>query len=240
MTRILVILLSTILLTTFLYFKFDSSPDSSGSRALNPWQKKAAVETPQTMRSIASAPNHLKNWPPVPGKTFPHVALYDHTGQEFDLQTLKGKPTLIEVASMTCAGCQGYSGGNKHGGFGGFAAQKDLASIEEYYRRFTGGKDLFSGEINFVQLIIYNLRLEPPIPAELSAWREHFHFDQRKNTSIIAGGGALANGASYRMIPGFLLLDDHLIVRYDATGHHPRHNLYNELLPAIPELLKDS
>lgn len=39
------------------------------------------------------------------------------------------------------------------------------------------------------------------------------------------------------MIPGFFLLDKNMILRGDATGHRPKHNLFTELLAKIPELL---
>ena len=33
------------------------------------------------------------------------------------------------------------------------------------------------------------------------------------------------------MVPGFQLVDRRFVLRWDATGHSPRHNLYTELLP---------
>ena len=53
----------------------------------------------------------------------------------------------------------------------------------------------------------------------------------------LAGGPALHNQASYAMVPGFQLVDRTFVLRWDATGHNPRHSLYRELLPAIPEIL---
>ncbi len=41
----------------------------------------------------------------------------------------------------------------------------------------------------------------------------------------------------YNLIPGFQLIDRDFVLRYDASGHHPRDSLWDDLLPAIPRLL---
>ena len=45
--------------------------------------------------------------------------------------------------------------------------------------------------------------------------------------------------ATYRMIPGFQLVDRDFVLRSDSTGHRPTHNLYTELLPMVGELLTE-
>ena len=58
-----------------------------------------------------------------------------------------------------------------------------------------------------------------------------------RNTYVVSGGAALANGATYKMIPGVMLLDKHHNVVSDATGHQPQHHLYKHLLPQAKRLL---
>jgi hypothetical protein len=206
-----------------------------------PWERKADLETPQRMSEIAKAPVTIPNWPPSVGAEFPDVALYDHEGKPFSLRALKGKPVLLEVVAMSCAGCQAFSGANRlRKGFGGFPAQGGLDSIETFYATYTNGHELFSPEISFVQLIIYNLQLNPPTAKDLEQWRLHFNFDKHRQTYIVSGGAPLANKASFKMIPGFLLLDREQRVLFDATGHQPRHNLFTELLPGMERLLEGS
>ena len=200
------------------------------------WEKKSWIESPKRISELASVPNALNNWPPKLNQVFPSVALFDHDGKKFDFSQLRGKPTLVEFIAMTCAACQAGSGAHSRGVFDDLAAQDDLEGIEEYYRRFTGGGDLFDGSVNFVQLVIYDTSLRPPRAEHLAAWREHFGFDKKPNTFIVSGGEALANRDSFNRIPGFLLLDKQGTVRYDALGHQPKHNLYTELLPAVPGL----
>ena len=202
----------------------------------DPWAKKAQIESPKRMSDLGRAPNNVPGWPPEVGKPFPQVALLDHEGQPFDVRAWRGKPTLIEIATMTCAGCQAFSGGDTRGAFGGMPVQQGLASIEHYFQEYTGQK-LFSDKIHFAQILIYNLRLDPVEPGEAAMWREHFGFDRYPDVKILTGGAPLANRASFRMIPGFLLLDEHGTVLFDATGHSPKHGLYTELLPAAKTLL---
>jgi hypothetical protein len=201
------------------------------------WERKALVESRDVMQALSIAPNSTPGWPPTVGRQFPAVSLFDHLGNNISPESWRGKPTFIEIISMTCAGCQAFSGANKYGAFANLASQDNLDSIEEYYRRFTGGHELFSDEIRFVQLIIYNQDLNPPRPEDLAKWRSHFKLDQHANTSVLSAGTALANSASFRMIPGFMLLDAELKVLFDSTGHQPRHNLYTELLPAVGRIL---
>lgn len=204
--------------------------------AKNGWERKAELETPTKMAGLAAAPVRVKKWPPVHGQRFPDVDLFDHEGKKFSIASLPDKPTLIEFIAMSCAGCQAFAGGNKYGGFEGFACQADLKSADEYFKQFTG-HDLHSADINFVQIIFYDLQLESPSPEELAAWRKHFRLDRHPNTFVVSGGDALANKASYAMIPGFLLLDANRVIQYDSTGHHPKHGFYTELLPAAKKML---
>jgi hypothetical protein len=47
------------------------------------------------------------------------------------------------------------------------------------------------------------------------------------------GDERFINPASYKMIPGFQLVDRAFILRADATGHTPTHNLWEDLLPML-------
>lgn len=202
------------------------------------WGKKASIETMSRMSELRNEPNGVSIWPPNLNDPFPKVALFDHTGQSFNIDQLRGKPTLIEFVAMTCAACQAWSGANKYGPFEDLASQDDLMDIESTVRKYANGLELTDGSINFVQLVIYNTLLEPPQPKDLEAWRTHFKFDRYKNFFVVSGGKPLSNKESFNRIPGLLLLDKNLVVRYDALGHNPIHNVFTDLLPAIPTLLE--
>ena len=200
------------------------------------WERKASLETPWRTSQMASKKNTIANWPPVVGKPFPQFDLFDHANNQFSFDNLRGKPTVIEFISMTCAGCQAFSGGNEFGPYGGLASQADLESFETYFEQYAGF-DLHSPEVNYVVVIVYNDKLESPTAQDLSAWRKHFHMESDRNTYVVSSP-ELASGDSFKMIPGFMLLDRGQSVVFDSTGHKPKHNLYTELLPGVKPLLR--
>ena len=200
------------------------------------WEKKASFETPWRMSQLASKKNTLSNWPPVCGEPFPQFNLFDHAGKQFSFDSLRGKPTVIEFISMTCAGCQAFAGGNEFGPYGGFASQPDLESFETYFEQYAGF-DLYSGEVNYVVIIVYNDKLQSPTAKDLSDWRKHFRMENHENAQIVSSP-KLASGDSFKMIPGFMLLNEDQDLVFDSTGHKPKHNLYTELLPGVEPLLR--
>jgi len=234
--NLLIAVAFVVVLSAGVFFINPSSPQQD--QVKTGWEKKAELETGNRMSRLASAENRVANWPPVLGQRFPHVDLFDHTGNKFSFESLAGKPTVIEFIAMSCAGCQAFAGGNKYGGFEGFATQSNLQSFESYFEQYTG-YHLSSADINFVQIVFYDLQLESPSPAELAAWRKHFRLDRQANSFVLSGGKALANKISFAMIPGFMLLDTEQVVQYDSTGHQPQHDLYSQLLPAAKNMLDD-
>ena len=201
------------------------------------WERKARLETPWRMSQMASKKSALSDWPPVCGKAFPQFDLFDHADKRFSFDNLRGKPTVIEFISMTCAGCQAFSGGNEFGPYGGLASQSNLESFETYFQRYTDGLDLYSGEVNYVVVVVYNDKLESPTAQDLSDWRTHFHIDVHDNAHVVSSA-ELASGDTLKMIPGFMLLDRDQTIVFDSTGHSPKHDLYTELLPGVRALLR--
>jgi hypothetical protein len=205
----------------------------------DPWQRKKDLETHERMNALAQIDNELPGWPPTVGQAWPEIELLNSDGTPLNLSQHKGKPVLIELVAMSCAACQAFSGGNTHGGYDGWAVQPNLFSIETYFSRHTGGKSLSDDGIIFLQLMVYDLNLKPVNLKDAIEWKKHFHLN-RDNTFVAVAPPGLANAVTQKMIPGFLLLDSDHIVRYDATGHNPRHNLFRELLPAAGGYLDEN
>ena len=187
----------------------------------------------------ALAPAHI--WPPKVGEPYPNLKLMDQNGKRVSLASLKGKVILIEPIGMTCPACNAFSGANRKeiGRFAGIAPQQDLYSIEETLPRYGGGAQLSDDRIVYVQLLLYSLQMKAPTPQDVKRWAEHFKLKNPKNRIVLAGEAYLIGQASYDMIPGFQLVDKNFILRYDSTGHNPRHDLWQELLPAVPALLRE-
>lgn len=179
------------------------------------------------------------SWPAV-GQVFPRLYLPDPEGKLVDLRLLKGYVMLIEYVSMSSAGCQALAGGNKVGPFecpDGRGVQKDLPSLEDLFRRYAKGVALTDNRIVFVQILLYGSDTTAPTLEQAKAWRAHFAPSWKKKRVVLVGVPTLIGDTAFSKIPGLILVDQNLIVRYDGTGHKPIHNPWTTLLPAIPGLL---
>jgi hypothetical protein len=176
-------------------------------------------------------------WPPRLGEPFPNLELVSHTGEVVRIADFRGKIVLVEPIGMTCAACNAFSGAGETGGYQKIAPQKNLPSIEKLIQRYAPGHSLDDEGIVLVQLLLYDMNLQAPSADDARQWAEHFGFHRKDNVYVLAADQRFINKASYDMIPGFFLLDQDLVLRADATGHQPRHNLFTELLAQIPELL---
>jgi len=176
-------------------------------------------------------------WPPKLGQAFPDIAFVNYDGTEIRLSQFKGKVVLVEPVGMTCTACNAFSGGNRVGGIRDVRPQGDLGSLEDYIYDYCGGVTLQHPDLVLVQVLLYDLTLEAPDLEDARIWAEHFGFDRDPNVYVVVAKGDLRSDASWKMIPGVQLVDTDSVVRYDATGHRPRHNLWTQLLPAVPGLI---
>ena len=178
-------------------------------------------------------------WPPRVGEPYPDLELIDQTGQLVRLSSFKGSVLLIEPVGMNCPACQSFAGAHRLGPYEGIQPQGGLPSIEELVPQYTRGASLSDDRIVFVQLLLYSMTMDAPTSEDARKWAEHFRVDRAKNHIVLAGTKEFIGQASYDMIPGFQLVDRNFILQVDATGHRPRHNLFTQLLPAIPRLMEE-
>lgn len=182
----------------------------------------------------------IGNWPPQVGGFYPDLILTDQNGDRFQLSDLAGKVILLELAAVPCAGCQAFAGGNQRGGFGGVNVQKGLDSIHDYARRFAHVDLAKDKNVVLIQLLLYGKSMSHPTEAEVKGWAEHFGMNRTKNQIVLRGDRSMVSRESYNMIPGFHLIDDNFVLRFDSSGHHPKHDLYRDLLPAMGQLVRQS
>lgn len=176
-------------------------------------------------------------WPPKVGDPFPDVQFTNYDGSPVRLSDFKGKVVLVEPIGMTCPACNAYSGGNTQGGIKNVRPQQGVQAIGEYLERFAGGVSLGDPDFIFVQVLLYDLSMGAPTVGDARIWAEHFGFEGGTNVYVVVPNSDLRGSASFDMIPGFYLVDRNSVVRFDATGHRPRHSLHSELLPSIPRFL---
>lgn len=178
------------------------------------------------------------HWPPILGEAFPDLKLIDHRGNTINLAQFTGKVVIVEPIGMTCPACNAWSGSGKHGAFHG-KTPKGTQAFEDFFSEYTKGTNLQSEDIVFVQLLLYNLKMETPKSSEAKLWAEHYKFVNKPNMFVAVPRSDIRNKVSYDMIPGFFLIDKDFILRSDATGHHPKNSIFRHLLTMVPELILD-
>jgi hypothetical protein len=185
-------------------------------------------------------PDHI--WPPRVGERYPNLRLLNSRGERIALDSLAGRVILVEPIGMDCPACNAFAGGNRPGasGFQGVQPQGGLPSVEEMLDTYAKGVSLSDDRIAFVHLLLYRPgRDGPPKVATARLWAEHFGVEESEDTLVLVGEPYLIGPASYNMIPGFQLIDADFVLRFDASGHHPKHDLWRELLPALPSLVEE-
>ena len=191
--------------------------------------------------SEPAKPDHI--WPPRVGERYPNLQLLNSRGERIALESLAGKIILVEPIGMDCPACNAFAGANRPGssGFQGVKPQSGLPSIDQMLKEYGGGISLADDRIALVHLLLYRPGREGPPDVQLAQlWAKHFGIEPSENMLILVGEPYLIGTASYNMIPGFQLIDADFVLRFDSSGHHPTHDLWRELLPAIPSLVAGS
>ena len=186
-----------------------------------------------------AAPDHV--WPPRVGDAYPNLRLLRTSGDRIELESFRGRLILLEPIGMDCPACNAFAGGSRSGGFQGVRPQAGLPAVDEILLDYAGGVSLADDRLVFVQLLLYSPGRQQAPSLELARrWAAHFGFEESENRVVLVGEDYLIGPASYDMIPGFQLIDRDFVLRYDASGHRPRHDLWRELMPAIPRLLAEA
>lgn len=187
--------------------------------------------------SLNSLNKGISPWPPETGMSYPDLKLIGPDGETVSLSSFKGKVLVIEPVGMTCKACQAFSGAKELGSYGDIGFQGGTKSIEDYFPVYAKGVSLSDQRIAFIQILFYSLKMGAPTAEDARKWAKHFGFDQKPNFYVLAAPSDLLGNASYNLIPGLQLVDKDFILRYDAAGHTPRHNMWTELMPAVAEML---
>lgn len=226
---------ATLMAAPVLYVFMNSAGSSSYEKALeqhgaSPWLANASDSQPG---QVANA-----SWPPDKHERYPDLKLKDQNGDTVQLSDFEGKLILLELAAVPCPGCQAFAGGNEHGGFAGIEVQSGLDSIHQYARSYAGVDLSNNDDVVLVQLMLYGKSMSSPTQAEVTGWADHFGLDRNSDEVVLKGDKSLLGKASFEMIPGFHLIDRNFVLQYDSTGHHPEDNLYQELLPALGQMVQ--
>lgn len=180
-----------------------------------------------------------KPWPPVVGQQYPNLVLIDQDGKKFKLSDFKKKVIVIEPMGMNCPACQAFSGANDVGAFQGNAVQKGLISFKKMVAKYIPSLKLPRKDVVFIQLLLYDMQMQAPKPEHAAIWAKHFGLSKKRQEIVAVSTQDLRGSASYNLIPGFQVIDKRFVLRSDSTGHHPKDNLYNTLLPTLLKVIKE-
>ena len=81
--------------------------------------------------------------------------------------------------------------------------------------------------------------MEAPTKEDARAWAQHFKISKDDNHFVTVFPFDMRGNKSFNLIPGFQLIDRNFILRSDAAGHSPKHNLYKQLIPMTPKLVAE-
>ncbi len=186
--------------------------------------------------NVEAPKSNIHPWPPVVGQAYPDMTLIDQDGERFKLSYLKGKVIIIEPTGMNCPACQAFSGGHQYGAYENNPVEQYSKSFRKIFPQYSGGVRLPSKDIVLVQLLLYNMNMGQPTVEDARKWASHFNLHKGHNHFVAVSPLDLRSKASFDMIPGFQLIDQNFILRADSTGHHPKHDLYRQLIPLAGKL----
>ena len=181
-----------------------------------------------------------RGWPPELGEPYPAINMINYDGREFRVADFEGRVVLLGLVSMDSPVSNAYAGGGYKGGLGGVMPQPGLGSLDDYLQKHAGGLTPDYSDLVVVHLLIYDEDRSAPNVDDAKRWAEHFDLSGRQNVYVAVARRDLRSQASAAMTPGFQLVDKNAILRADSTGFEPRHDLFGELLPEIPNLMRES
>ncbi len=173
----------------------------------------------------------VNSWPPVLNQSYPDIELIDQEGEEFKLSYLKGKVIIVEPIGMNCPACQAFSGGHEYGAYRKNRVEEYSYSFSKIFPLYSEGLKLPGKDIVFVQLLLYNEYMGKPTPNDARKWAKHFELNKNDNHIVAVSNIDLRGDDSFKLIPGFQLIDKNFVLRIDSTGHNPKHDLYKQLIP---------
>lgn len=175
-------------------------------------------------------------WPPVLEQTYPDLALQTLDGKPVNLRRFAGKPLLIELVGMPCAGCQAMLGGHRPGvgGYGGVAPQASIGALNAYLKRDARGLQVGDSSFTMVVILLYGMDMQAPSLEDARAFAQHFRLGEREQ--VLVGDQRYIRDDVRSAIPGFHLVDREFRFRSDAGGGSAPHPYWSHTFPLLARL----
>ena len=180
----------------------------------------------------------IKPWPPEIREAYPDLTLFDESGSEVKLSDFRGRVLLVEPVRMSCPASQSFNGAQGRGSYGAVLPQSGIPELERLLQMYSGSSIRPNSELRVIEIVFFNMENRPPTPEDLREWNKHFQLHKR-NILVLGALPKFVDEDAKSMVPGFQLIDKNFVLRADSTGSAQKSDLYKELFPMIPKLLRE-
>lgn len=184
--------------------------------------------------------NYPKPWPPEMNSPYPDYVLIDQKGEKFNLSDYKGMIIAMEMVDMSSPVSQALSGAEKYGVYGATQTyDKFVKPLSEALKEETkGALTLPNPNILTIKVLFYRPDGGQALPADAENWAAHFKLKKEDNVIVAVPEKDMRGDTTGKIVPGYQLIDQDMVLRVDSAGPVPKHNYEMTLVPMIPKLLK--
>lgn len=187
----------------------------------------------------ANFENYPKPWPPAMNQTYPDYELVDHEGKQFKISDHQGKIVIIEMVDVFSPLSLAYSGAAQYGLFG------KADSFDQYAKSIgallaeqsEGAKSLPHPEVVTIKVIINGAEGGQATVNDAEKWAEFYRLSKENNVIVAVPVKDMRGKTTDGIVPGYQLLDKEMVLRVDAAGPVPKHNLEMTLVPYLSKML---
>ena len=177
----------------------------------------------------------LGTWPPLRGKPFPDLVLFDQEGKEVKLSSFKGKVILLQWVAATSPGSISQAGGFESDAFQGTPAQPGVWRLDKELKEAKVPVD--SEGLVWLQVMVYGPREAVPTQADAQAWAKHFKLAERARTHVLYTDARYQVEATRNMVPGYLVIGPDQTFLYDRANMFAADG-YTEVAKGLARLLR--
>ena len=182
----------------------------------------------------------ILKWPPKMNQSYPDLELLDKEGRVFKLSDLKGYVIVTSYVDMSSPVSQAQAGSALTGAYG------TTSEIDRYTKPFSvtvrdNAENNFSlpnDSILEVYILIYNQDGSQATLGDADKWAEHFDLDLSRGVIVAVPKEDLRSDDTQKILTGYQLIDQYMMLRVDSAGKTPKHNLRMTLIPLLSKLVR--
>lgn len=214
----------------------DSGPTQAERNARLAKARKAMEEADEAeAKAEAERLAALGTWPPLRGKPFPDMVLFDLEGKEVKLSSFKGKVILLQWVATTSPGSIAQAGGLKAEAFQGTPSQQGVWRLDRELKE--SGVPVDSEDFVWLQVMVYGPREGVPTQSDAKAWAEHFKLAERPRTEVLYADARYQVEATHAMVPGYFVIDPDFTFAFDRANMFSADG-YTEVARGLKRLLR--